>query len=210
MKRRALLASTLNVPLLTGCWRARFFDLGWDEEVLLHDGRLIVVKLKYTYERLGTGLTLDKYDPSILRNTELSFDAGHPIGQFSQLFRRHRVDMIEQFNGKWYFLLETAGAPLVLETNTGWNEEWGSTENSSGHKCWSLDKTGLVHASINDLPDGVLKINVLIDYAPAKELAIFAATRVTLSQKSIYEQKHPLDPPRQKIQRPQSTPVTSK
>jgi len=179
----------------------RFFDIQWDEEVQLHDGRVIVVKLKYTYERLG--LSFNRFKPSILRTTEISFDAGAPIGRFSQVFQKHRVDIVENVNGKWYLLLETRGAPQILKTDGGYREEWGSSENSSGHKCWSLGETGLVRASINDLPDDALKVNVLMDYADAHEIAGFANTLVTLKQKALYAQKYPLDPPRWRIQRPQ-------
>lgn len=210
MKRRGLLLGAMSAPLLTGCLWPRFFDIGWDEEVQLHDGRVIIVKLKYTYERLGGGFSFSRYDPSILRKTEISFDAGPAIGRFTQSFEKHRVDLIEYFNEKWYLLLETRGGPLILDTDSGRKEDWGSMENSSGHKCWSLSRTGLVRASINDLPDSVLKVNVLMDYAPAEELHAFNGTRVTLSQKSLYAQKYPLDPPRIKIQRPQLVAPTSK
>ena len=30
---------------------SRFFDIAWDEEVQLHDGRVILVHVKQTYER---------------------------------------------------------------------------------------------------------------------------------------------------------------
>ena len=209
-RRRELLAATLTAPLLTGCLWPRFFDFGWDEEVQLHDGRVIVVKVKYTYERLGGALSFNRYDPSILRKTEISFDAGKPIGRFKQLFEKHRVDMVEQFNGKWYLLLERVGGLLIVETADGRKEAWGPVQNSSGHKCWSLDERGLVRASINDLPDSVLKVNLLMDYAPTEELAAFDGTRLTLSQKNSYAQKYPLDPPRMKIERPQRIAPRSK
>ena len=66
----------------------------------LHDGRVIIAKLNNLFQRLGGPFTFDRYEPSILRATELSFDAGPPIGQFSQLFKKHRVDLIEYHNGR--------------------------------------------------------------------------------------------------------------
>ena len=203
-KRRGLVMATLSTPLLTGCLWPRFFDLGWDEEVQLHDGRVIVVKVKYTYERLDGGITFNRYEPSILRNTEFSFDAGPPIGRFSQLFQKHRVDLIEYFNGKWYFLLETVGGSFTVETVNGRKEAWGSIQNASGHKCWSLDEKGLSQSSINDLPTALLKINVLMDSVPLKTLAKLDGTYVTLAQKAVLVRNYPLNPSDLHIERPQT------
>jgi hypothetical protein len=50
MKRRTILGGLVAAPLLSGCIWPREFDLEWDEEVQLHDGRVIVVHLKHTYE----------------------------------------------------------------------------------------------------------------------------------------------------------------
>ncbi len=203
MKRRSLLMATASTPFLTGCIWPRFFDLAWDEDVQLHDGRVIVVKVKYTYERLG-GLTFDRYERTILRKTEFSFDAGPPIGRFAQLFEKHRVNLIEYFNGKWYLLLQRRGGLLTVEKDGERKEVWGSMQNSSGYKCWRLDEQGFAQASINDLPDTLLKVNVLMDYVPARELATLPGTRVTLSQKSELFAKYPLSPADLRIERPQT------
>jgi hypothetical protein len=202
MKRRGLLAAAFSAPLLTGCIWPRFFHIGWDEEVQLHGGRVIVVKVKYTYERLS-GLTFDRYGRTILRNTEFSFDAGPPIGRFTQLFQKHRVDIVEHFNGKWYLLLQTRGGLLTVEKDGVWKEVWGSMQNASGQKCWSLDEKGFVQASINDLPDEFLKINVLKDYPPAGELAALDGTLVTLAQKVALIARYPMNPSDLQIERPQ-------
>ena len=203
MQRRGLVLATLSTPLLTACPWPQFFDIGCDEDVQLHDGRVIVVKVKYTYERLGA-LTVDRYEPSILRNTEFSFDAGSPIGRFSQLFQKHRVNIVEYVNGKWYLLLQTRGGLLTVEKEGKREEVFGSMQNGSGYKCWSLDENGFVQASMNDLPDPLLKINMLMDYAPARVLAILDGTRVTLSQKNELRISFPFNPSDQRIERPQT------
>jgi len=197
--RRTWLAAAAATPLLSGCFWPRFFELDWDEEVQLHDGRVILVKLKYTYERLGS--SFKRYIPSILRATEISFDAGESIGRFTQVFQKHRIDIVEQVNGKWYLLLEQVGGLLAVQTSSGWVEAWGSAENSSGHKCWSLDENGFVQASLNDLPDSALKVNVLIG-VPAEQLSVFDSQRVTLMQKKDYLQMYPLNPSEYRIERP--------
>lgn len=45
VSRRTLLATAMSIPLISGCLYDRWFDLEWDEEVLLNDGRVIVVHL---------------------------------------------------------------------------------------------------------------------------------------------------------------------
>jgi hypothetical protein len=40
------------MPLITACLWDRYFVLSWDEEVQLHDGRVIIVKLRHTYEKV--------------------------------------------------------------------------------------------------------------------------------------------------------------
>lgn len=71
LMRRCLLLSGLTAPLLTGCLWPRFFDIGWEEEVQLHDKRL-------------ESLAFDRFGKVIFRKTEFSFDAGPGIGQFKK------------------------------------------------------------------------------------------------------------------------------
>ena len=168
----------------------------------LHNGSLLVVNVKYTYQRLGGGLTLDKYEPSILRNTELSFDAGPPMGRFSQLFQKHRVGLIEYFNEKWYLLLQRRGGGLTTEVGGEQKEIWGSVQDAFGNKWWSLDGQGLHQASINELPDALLKINMLMDVVPVSVMATLTGKRVNLSMKSDLLSRYPLNPNDQRIARP--------
>lgn len=201
LNRRHIVVSALSTPLIAGCLWPRFFDIGWDEEVQLHDGRTILVRVKYTYERLGNSL-LDRYDKSILRNTEFSFDAGPGIARFSQLFQKHRVNHLEYLNGQWYLLLQTRGEALMLKSETGWKEDWGRAQTSSGYKCWTLSKQGFVPASLHDLPKEMLNINMLMDYAPVRALAALDGTRVSLSQKAELARRHPLNPSDLHLARP--------
>lgn len=105
----------------------QFFDIAWDEEVKLHDGRVIVVHVKRTFERR------DRFDRwlALDRDTEIAFDAGPPWGKFKRNFERYDVTMIEQKGSSWYFNLQvTTGIPpkklvdsaypvLILEKNAG-------------------------------------------------------------------------------------------
>lgn len=182
MKRRKFILMSASTSLLTACVWPQYFDLAWDEEVRLHDERVIIVRVKYTYERLKR-LAFDRYESSILRRTEFSFDAGPPIGRFTQLFDKHRVNLIAYYKGKWYLLFQRRGGLLTVESGGIRQEIFGPIQNGSGDKCWKLDENGFSIASINDLPDEFLKINVLMDNAPPNELAALDGTRVTLDQK---------------------------
>lgn len=86
----------------------RYFDIEWDEEVKLHDGRMIVVHVKRTFERR------DRFDQwkAFDRDTEITFDAGPPWGKFNRNFERYDVKMIEEREGSWYVALRvTTGIP---------------------------------------------------------------------------------------------------
>jgi hypothetical protein len=191
-----MLVATLGTPLLTGCFWPRFFDLAWDEEVQLHDKRVIVVKVKYTYERLDSGLTFNRYEPSILRNAELSFDAGAPIGVVTQLFIHQRPMLLDSLGGEWFVVLQGRAGQAV--------QDWGMDQNGNGQRTAHLVGTSFKPTPISRLPAWMSAANILMDYAPKDELATFNATRLTLTQKSLYMQKYPLAPIDMRIERPRS------
>lgn len=86
----------------------RFFNIAWDEEVQLHDGRVIAVHVKRTFERRSRFNRWLGHD----RDTEITFDAGPPWGKLRRNFERYDVTMVEQRDGNWYFSLQvTTGIP---------------------------------------------------------------------------------------------------
>jgi hypothetical protein len=86
----------------------RYFDIQWDEEVQLHDGRVIVVHVKRTFERRSRTDRWLAFD----RDTEVTFDIGPPMGRITRNFERYDVNMIENKDGNWYFGLDvTTGIP---------------------------------------------------------------------------------------------------
>lgn len=88
----------------------RYFDITWDEEVQLHDGRMIVVHVKRTFERLSS---FKRWD-GVHRETEISFDAGGTIGRFIKKFERYEVSLLERKNDQWFVgLLQTTGTPPI-------------------------------------------------------------------------------------------------
>lgn len=73
--------------------------------MLLHDGRVIWVRVKRTFERRS--LT-DRWE-GIHRDTEISFDTGGKIGRWTKKFERYDIIFIEADRGNWYFLLGEIG-----------------------------------------------------------------------------------------------------
>ena len=171
-----------------------YFTFGWDEDVLLHDGVVVVASVKYAYQRLGALPLLNRYEPSIMRSTQFSFDAGPPLGKFAQTFEKHRVDVVERVGEKWLLVLQRSGGLYTIETPQGRVEAWGSVEDGSGHKCLALSDKGLAQARMQDLPEGVTAPNMLMDNVQIKELARLHGTHVTLKQKAELLSRFPLSP----------------
>lgn len=102
MNRRTFAMAAAS-PLIEGCVYGQYFDIEWDEEVLLHDGRMLVVHVKRTFERRSQFDRWLAHD----RDTEITFDAESPSGKVTRKFERYDVTMIEQRDLNWYFGLQT-------------------------------------------------------------------------------------------------------
>jgi hypothetical protein len=111
MRRRALLGSTASVlPVLAlgGCGYRGEYALSWDEEVLLHDGTMIIVHVtRYFWRDLQLPTFQSFY---VLREMEIAFDAGPPWGRYRRRFTGYSwVYMIDRKDGNWY--IGIAGDP---------------------------------------------------------------------------------------------------
>lgn len=78
----------------------RYFDIEWDEEVQLHDGRVVLVHVKRTYERRGSRLERYPEDPR-LASMGFSFNTG-PQKAFQHTFKRGTLHFLDEKDGKWY------------------------------------------------------------------------------------------------------------
>jgi hypothetical protein len=206
MNRRTVLATAFALASLVGCYYGQYFDVSWDEEVKLHDGRVIVVKLKFYNERLDR---LSKYGRTILRDTELTFDAGPPRGRVTQLFKRVKPVMLDQVDGTWYVVLQgRAGSDSPRISG----QDWGSMQNFNGDRVARLGQAGFEPISMHALPPQLQQKNLLHDYAPDEELATFEGTLVDLRKKEAYSAKYPPHPEDAKLLRPNaaSTPAQAK
>ena len=209
MNRRIALAATLASAALSGCFYPQYFDIAWDEEVKLHDGRVIVIKLKFVYERPSRGSRVSKYGGAILRDTELSFDAGPPRGRVTQLFKRVRPVMLDQFEGTWYVVLQGRGGSGSFTTS---GQDWGETQNFDGDRIARLGAAGFEPIPIHVLPKQLDTKNLLYDNAPVEALAEFGGTLVDLRAKLTYSQTYPPHPSHVKLirTRPEPAPQQTK
>lgn len=177
MSRRSLLALAGSVPLLSGCFYDQFFDIEWDEEVQLHDGRIIIVHVKRTYERLGGIRT--RWE-GVHRDTEISFDAGGKIGRITKKFQRYDVTFLHQKADKWYVgLVETTGTPPVKWINF---ETPFLALQPDGE--WTKER-------LENFPAEFVKYNVMPDTPDSKGIAKFNGTRLTNSEKVAHWKRFP-------------------
>jgi hypothetical protein len=196
MNRRSFPAAFVT-PLMSGCLWDRYFDLAWAEEVQLHDGRVIVVRIKHTYERLQRGFT--RYGGrNLLRDSAITFDAGGTIGLVSQELKGGWPLSLEQVDGSWY---------LVFYWNSGWSpslrgsQDWGPDQNGHGQRVAVLQGTQFRAISICALPAQVERPNLLLHRDNLSELASVSGSLITLQTKRQPDQA-PNGPGEARIERP--------
>ena len=187
MKRRALFGIA-TLGLLGACSYPPFFSIAWDEEVGLHDGRVIVVNLKFTYERLDGS---SEYGQAILRDTVMTFDAGQELGRVSQVFKRMRPVTLDQYQGTWYSVIETSGAG---DSPTISGQDWGQLTTEQGQRTIKLTPGGFVPIPIPEFPDQLIELNLMRDHDPLEELARFNGRLIDLNTKAAYIDLHPTHP----------------
>jgi hypothetical protein len=180
MKRRGLMKTAglaMALPMLgglSGCLYEQFFDIGWDEEVKLHDGRVIVVKVKYTYER---PYQLDEYETARLRKTQVTWDTGGAEGVMTLDFKGHVVPMIDKLYGIWILLLAVRYGGGEIDAS------WGGMQDESGHKSLKLHNGNFEPFRMEDIPKELRRANLLTDGIPIEQFVKFNGGKVSLSLK---------------------------
>jgi hypothetical protein len=198
MKRHTFFTVVSAAVLLSGCFWGRTFDLTWSEEVKLQDGRLLIVELKHTYERLHQGIT--PYGGTILtRDTTLAFDAGPGVGTVTQLFKGFQPIFLDQHAGVWYAVL--SGSPYYGSQNLP-GQNWGTLEGPYGQWAVRLDAGKWVPISMSRLPDSFQTPNMLIKKGWARDHVQFDGKRVTLTDKAEWLSEHPWDYAEIRLTRP--------
>lgn len=199
MKRRTLLLATAASPLLTGCIWPNEFELAWDEEVQLHDGRVAVVSVLHRYQRYRNHL-LNRYADAIFRGNEFTFDAGETIGRI-KLVSRLGVKYLDQIEGNWYAVLFGQG-PYGNNPDE-MPDRWGHDFTRSQERL-AIFRNGRFEPISWDLapPNSILRTNLMVGSMPVGVLASLNGKRVTLIEKQGLRVKYPPGPGAAEIDRP--------
>ncbi len=209
MNRRKVLGAAVGASFLSGCVADPLFSFAWTEEVQLHDGRIILVRVKRRYRRLGLLILRKRHEPVRFLSTEISFDAGVPIGFFSHVFESHVVVTIEHVNEKWFLILEQRYGAIYEKTPAGLKEKWGEAEDWYGHKFLRIDAAGLVPAPPSEFGGEYLKPNMLMDNADTDVLAELDNGFLSLKRKQELVNGYPLNPLENSIKRRGLPPASS-
>lgn len=189
---------------LTIGWYPRYFDIEWDEEVQLHDGQVIVVHVKNTYERLHR--EFGRYTSVIQRDTEISFETGSAAGRMKQLLKGGRPLILDQQDGIWFLVFSWSShwSPHLLQ-----GQNWGPDQNGNGQHIATLQGMQFKPVSICFLTDQFQQPNFLLRYADAETLSKFNGKLVTLRHKREYLDKYPLLYGDARIERPSAKSSTA-
>lgn len=193
---RCCVIAVATLPLLAGCYYDQYFAIAWVEEVKLHDGRVMLVNLKFTYERANRS---SKYDRTMLRDTELTFDAGAPRGRVTQVFKRVKPVMLDVVDGVWYVVLQGRGGS---DSPSLTGQYWGPEQNFYGERIAKLGTPGFQAIPIGELPVQLKAKNLLYDHAPVEELAALDGKTLVLKFKAEYLTKYRRDPANEELRRP--------
>lgn len=186
MRRRMLFAVFPAIPIiLSGCIWRQYFELGWDEEVELQDGRTILVHVTHTYERRSSWR---RYDTATHRDTELRFDAGDGIGTVTQLFKSFSPIFLDQHEGTWYAVLYGGYRKRTREIP---GQDWGDRDSPYGQWAIKLEKGKWTPILMSSLPEKFKTPNMLLLHGSVSQIAELDGTRVTLERKRRWREDHP-------------------
>ena len=164
----------------------RFFDIEWDEEVKLHDGRVIVVHVKNTYERQKKNS--GRYDENSIqfRHKELTFERNP--GEKYTLKTRMPLAYLGRFDEKWYIVISGQGPygnfPDELPTR------WGDDFSTRIQRVAILEKETFQPIRWEDAPSALISMN-LTDSIFWKDFVAWDGLMLSLNQKLLFQKTHP-------------------
>jgi hypothetical protein len=178
-----------------GLW-PRYFDIAWDEEVQLHDGRIIVLHIKRTYERLG--LRLERWN-GIKRGTEFSFEP-NPNKKFVHKFDAGDLEFIDEKNGFWY---------IGYYADHGYSSSDLGSRHLYPHMA-ILDVQGKITKpeSWNDIPIEITEVNIMPPTPNSEGTAQFRNSLLTLETKKKHWKKYPTGAGEHEISRITEQPIS--
>jgi len=183
IRRRVLLGSTaalLPTMALGGCGYRSEYALSWDEEVLLHDGTMIVVHVTRYFWRDFQLPTFQSF--YVLRDMEIAFDAGPPWGRYRRRFTGYEsIELLDRKDGNWFLII--LGDPGIHRLT------------DPRFPVWILNANGQERAatSLAELPKFPL-LNILPYVGPQEEFFSFQNRLVKWEKKLSYWRAHPRAP----------------
>ena len=176
----------------------RFFDIAWDEEVQLHDGRVIVVHIKRFYQRKG--LMLERFPKHPYRmGMEFSFESG-PSGQrFSHYLKRGSLAFLDQKDGKWYIGYGMDEGDIAAELGSRAIYPNVAIVNPDG----SITKPN----SWDEVPSEIKQVNIMPSTPDEQAISKFNGTRLTLQTKMHHWAANPIGAGEHTIQRITPKPI---
>ena len=197
MTKRTLLALFVFVVLPIVYFYRQFYTVTWDEEVRLHDGRIIVANLKFKYERLWF---FTQYQETMLREVTLTFDAGAPYGIVKQQFNRMQPRLLNYYEGEWYGVIATRGAGDDPKL-TG--QDWGDLQTGHGQYPLKLTSEGFKPIPIAKFPDAIIDMSLLFE-VPRQQAPQYDGMQLNLGAglKTQLLQKYPSHPDLTKLRKP--------
>jgi hypothetical protein len=189
MKRRTFTAAVIASPLLSACIYDQFFDIEWDEEVLLHDGRVIVVHVKNTYERRGKGFK--QYDETKItfRHKELIFES--EPGKRVTFKTRMPVAYLGQFEKDWYVVI--AGQGPYGNYPDEMPDHWGNDYSPSIARLAILQNGAFIPARWANAPEPLKSTGWQVNLMTSSFWGDFPQwnrTKLTLNHKKVFKDTH--------------------
>jgi len=159
----------------------RYFDIAWDEEVQLHDGRVIVVHVRRTYERLKNELERYPKHPRLV-SMSFSFDKGNKT-VFQHTFKGGTLHFLDEKDGKWYIGYHADPGDPSVEIGTRLLYPHVAVLNVDG----SISRP----QSWGDIPSAITKANILPATPNPKVIAKFQGKTITIEEKMAHWNAYP-------------------
>lgn len=189
MNRRTFASAAIAAPLLSACSYERFFDIEWDEEVLLHDGRVIVVHVKNTYERRGQGLK--QYDETQItfRHKELTFES--EPGKRVTFITRMPLAYLGQFGEIWYVVIFGQGPYGNYPDEMP--DHWGTDFSASMMRLATLQGDTFIPTRWANSPEPMKSMKWKVNLMTSifwNDFSKWNGKKLTLGQKEIFGNLH--------------------
>jgi lipopolysaccharide export LptBFGC system permease protein LptF len=178
-----------------GLW-PRYFDIAWDEEVQLHDGSVILINVKQSYQRLG--MHLFRYEKTLFRGNEFTFKDPQTQEVIS-VKSRLGIALIDKVNGDWYILLRRQG-PFGEADETP--NRWGDDFTQKEERLAKYKQKQFVPVSWDEAPANSLEKVNLFSSGKIDVLATFNGKRMSLQDKAKLRLSDPQGPGAGEISRP--------